>query len=91
MQFPSYIAEYFGTFIFILSIFMSGGNALIIGGTLTLVIFAISGISGGHVNPAVSFAMYLKGALKPAELFSYMVAQVLGGASAYYAFKAFKN
>jgi aquaporin Z len=90
VSFASYIAEYVGTFFFILAIFASGGNPLIIGAALALAIFLIASVSGGHVNPAVSLAMYMNGALKPVELFSYVFAQLLGGASAYYAFKMIK-
>jgi aquaporin Z len=83
----SYVAEFVGTFFFILSIFASGGNPLVIGAALALVIFLIANVSGGHVNPAVSLAMYMNGALKPADLFSYVFSQLLGGVSAYYAYK----
>jgi aquaporin Z len=90
ITFASYVAEYIGAFFFILAIFASGGNPLIIGAALALVIFLIASISGGHVNPAVSLAMYMNGALKPTDLFSYVFAQLLGGASAYYAYKMVK-
>ena len=90
MKVIPYVAEYIGTFFFILSIFASAGNPLIIGSALALVIFLISPISGGHVNPAVSLAMYMNGALKPVDLFSYVFAQLLGGVSAYYAYKMVK-
>lgn len=83
----SYLAEYLGTFFFILVILSSGGNPLIIGGALALTIFIIASISGGHVNPAVSIAMYLQGSMRPADLFSYVFAQLLGGMSAFYAYK----
>lgn len=83
----SYLAEYLGTFFFILVILSSGGNPLIIGGALVLTIFIIASISGGHVNPAVSIAMYLQGSMRPADLFSYIFAQFLGGMSAFYAYK----
>ena len=83
----SYVAEYLGAFFFILSIFASGGNPLVIGAALALVIYLIAAVSGGHVNPAVSVAMLLNGDLKSTELLGYIVAQVAGGASAYYAFK----
>jgi aquaporin Z len=82
----SYIAEYVGTFFFILSIFASNGNPLIIGAALALVIFLISRVSGGMVNPAVSLAMYMNGTIKAIDLFIYVFVQLLGGASAYYAY-----
>ena len=86
----SYLAEYIGTFFFVLSVFLSGGNPLIIGGALALVIYVIAGMSGGHLNPTISISMYMNGALQPMELFSYVFAQLLGGVSAYYAFKISK-
>ena len=87
VTFASYLAEYIGAFFFILAIFASGGNPLIIGAALALVIFLIAPISSGHVNPAVSLAMYMDGQLNPVDLFSYIFAQLMGGASAYYAHK----
>jgi aquaporin Z len=86
----SYAAEFLGTFLLVLSIFASGGNWLVIGATLGVVVLLIGAVSGGHVNPAVSLAMYMNGSLKPMDLFSYVFAQLLGGASAYYAYKAVK-
>ena len=38
----------------------------------------IGGISGGHVNPAVSFAMYLGGKLSQDDLMPYVIAQLSG-------------
>lgn len=87
----SYLAEYVGTFFFILAIFASGGNPLIIGGALALAIFLIADCSGGHVNPAVSLAMYMNGALKGSDLALYVLAQLLGGASAFYAYRMTKG
>jgi aquaporin Z len=77
-------AEFLGTFALVLSIFFTG-HWLMIGLTLALVIYAIGGISGGHVNPAVSFAMYMKGSLSMMEFLQYTVAQLLGGFAAVYA------
>lgn len=90
VSFASYVAEYVGAFFFILAIFASGGNPLVIGAALALVVFLIAGVSGGHVNPAVSLSMFMNGSLKPAELFSYVFAQLLGGVSAYYAYESIK-
>jgi aquaporin Z len=87
MNYMSLIAEFFGTFLLLMSIFVTG-NALVIGLTLALVIFLIGDLSGGHVNPAVSLAMFLNGSLSSMELGSYVVVQALGGAAAYYVYKA---
>jgi aquaporin Z len=83
----AYLAEYIGTFFFVLIVFASGGSPLVIGAGLALVIFLIGGISGAHVNPSISLSMFMNGSLKPTDLFSYVFAQLLGGASAYYAYK----
>jgi aquaporin Z len=79
-------AEFLGTFALLLSIFFTA-NWLLIGLTLALVIYAIGGISGAHVNPAVTFAMYMKGTLSMNEFLSYSAVQLLGAFAALYAYK----
>lgn len=83
-----YLAEYIGTFFFILIIFASGGNPLIIGGSLALVIYLLAARTGAHINPAVSIGMYMNGSLNNMDMIFYIIAQILGGISAYYAYKA---
>lgn len=87
MDMLAVLVEFFGTFILLMSIFTTG-NALVIGGTLALTIVLAGGISGGHMNPAVSVAMWLNGALSVAELLGYLVAQYAGGIAALYAYRA---
>jgi aquaporin Z len=89
-SFTTYFAEYIGSFFFILAIFSSGGNPFIIGGALAIAIFLIGAISGGYVNPAVSFAMFMDSKINMMTFLSYVIAQLLGGASAYYAYKLTK-
>lgn len=83
------LAEFLGTFLLVLSIIASGGNAWVIGGTLAVIILLVGSMSGAHVNPAVSLAMFLKGALSSQELGAYVVVQLLGGAASLYAYNAF--
>jgi aquaporin Z len=87
MNFLPLVAEFFGTFLLLMSI-LTTGNALIIGATLALNVFLLGGISGSHVNPAVSVAMLLKGAISTTEFLTYSVSQMAGGAAAWYAYKA---
>ena len=87
MDVLSLLVEFFGTFLLLISIFATG-NAFIIGATLTLIILLTGGISGGHVNPAVSLTMWVKGAITSTEFLLYSVAQYGGGIAAYYAYNA---
>jgi aquaporin Z len=82
------ISEFAGTFLLLLSI-LATGNAFIIGATLAVIILLIGATSGGHVNPAVSLAMYVKGALSLNELIAYIASQTLGGVAAVYAYRSF--
>ena len=72
-----YIVEFFGTILFVYVI-LATGNALAIGATLALLILLMGGISGGHVNPAVSIAMTAAGKLPTTDLVPYCIAQILG-------------
>ena len=83
----NYIVEFIGT-IFFVYVILATGNPLAIGAALALVILLAKNTSGGHVNPAVSLAMFLNGSLSSMELGSYVVVQALGGAAAYYVYKA---
>lgn len=78
------IAEFLGAFTLVISIFVSGGNALVIGGTLALIVYAIGGISGANVNPAVSLAAWMQGSMTTMELTKYAGVQFAGGAAASY-------
>ena len=54
------------------------GIGLCFGLVLVCLCYAIGGISGCHVNPAVSIAMWATGRMKGRECLSYIVAQLLG-------------
>ena len=83
------LSEFLGTFLLVLVIIASGGNPWISCGALALIILLVGSMSGAYVNPAVSLAMYLKGALSAQEVVSYVVVQLLGGAASLYAYNAF--
>lgn len=53
--------------------------ALAFGLTVLTMAFAIGHISGCHLNPAVSFGLWVGGRFPARELPAYMVAQVIGG------------
>ena len=52
---------------------------LAIGASLMIMVYAGGHYSGGHYNPAVSLAAYIRGRLPFAELIPYWVAQIIGG------------
>jgi aquaporin Z len=87
MNYNKLVAEFLGTLLLVLSILASGGNALFVGLTLAVVIFFAGNTSGGHVNPAVSVAMYIRKRMSLEDLLSYVVAQTLGGAASVMLFR----
>ena len=92
-----YVAEFIGTFVLVL---MGCGSAVLAGSTIGFVgisfafglsllamVYAIGGISGCHINPAVSISMLAAGKLSVKDTVAYIVAQCLGavvGAAALY-------
>lgn len=82
---PKYLTEFLGTLLFVLSIglIVTPGpqplTPLMIGGTLMVLVYMGGHVSGGHYNPAVSLAVYLRGKLPKGDLLPYMAAQFLGG------------
>lgn len=54
------------------------GVALVFGIALTFAIYLFGKESGGHFNPAVSFAKYLDGKLNTREFILYVISQILG-------------
>lgn len=86
-----YLAEFFGTMLLVLlacgSAVLAGdkigvlGIGLCFGLVLIALCYTIGGISGCHVNPAVSLAVYLNDRnFTLANLCGYVVAQMLGAA-----------
>lgn len=83
------IVEFIGTFFLVLTIGQTvvgatAGSAaaalapVAIGSALMVMIYAGGHISGGHYNPAVTLAVWLRGKCTTAEMPAYMVVQVLG-------------
>ena len=79
--------ELIGTFFFVLTIGLvvvgatpvNGAIApLAIGSALMVMVYAGGHISGGHYNPAVTLAVWIRGRLATREILPYWFAQVLG-------------
>jgi len=85
----NYAVEFIGTFFLILVIGLcviepgAGVMApLAIGTILMVMVYAGGHISGGHYNPAVTLAVWLRGKCSAKDVPFYMLAQILGGALA---------
>lgn len=83
------IMEFIGAFFLVFTIGMTviepgAGNLapLAIGAVLMVMIFAGGHLSGGHYNPAVSLAVYVRGKLPVNDLITYIVAQFIAAAVA---------
>jgi aquaporin Z len=81
-----YIAEFIGTFFLVLTVgctvIPSAAGvipALAIGAVLMVMVFAGGHISGGHFNPAVTFAIFIRGRLEMKDVIPYWVAQIAAG------------
>jgi len=85
-----YLVEFIGTFFLVLTIGMTvidpvvaaGFAPLAIGSALMIMVYAGGHISGGHYNPAVTIAVWLRGRCAAIDVPAYLVAQVLGAAAA---------
>ena len=83
------LMEGIGTFFLVLviglTVIVPGAGAmapLAIGGVLMVMVYAGGHISGAHYNPAVTLAVWIRGACKTAQVLPYMAAQVVGAALA---------
>jgi aquaporin Z len=90
-----YVAELIGTFVLVLmgcgTAVLAGqyvGTSFAFGLSLLAMVYAIGGISGCHINPAVSISMLAAGKIGVKDAVFYIVAQCAGaiiGAAALYA------
>lgn len=80
-------AEFLGTVLLMISILASGGNAIVIGLTLALIVFLTGGISGAAVNPAVSLGLWYSGSLSTGAFFAYSTVQLLGALAGAYVYR----
>jgi aquaporin Z len=77
-----YLAEFLGTMLLLIFILASSGNSLVVGLGLAVAVYFSASISGGHINPAVSIAMYVNKKLSLQDLLLYIAVQVSGAVGA---------
>jgi len=87
-----YIAEFIGTFFLVLTVGCTVIPAaagviapLAIGASLMVMVFATGHISGGHLNPAVTLAVFLRGKCPASDVIPYWIAQIVAGICAAFA------
>ena len=76
------VVEFVGMFLFVFTVGMATNQAgagalapLAIGSILMVMVFAGGHVSGGHFNPAVSTAVFLRGRMAANEFAAYMATQ----------------
>jgi aquaporin Z len=82
-----YLVEFIGTFFLVLTVGMTviepgaAGNLapLAIGSALMIMVYAGGHVSGGHYNPAVTLAAFLRGRCPKADVPRYIGAQIAAG------------
>jgi aquaporin Z len=92
MTAKAYVTEFIGTFFLVLTVglVITGGKTdqpfvlapLAIGSSLMIMVYMGGAISGGHYNPAVSLAVFLRGKLKSKDFIFYLTAQLVGAVAA---------
>lgn len=83
------MAEFIGTFFLVLTVgctvIPSAAGVippLAIGAALMVMVYAAGHISGGHLNPAVTLAVFIRGRCDKKDVVPYWVSQVLAAAAA---------
>ena len=81
-----YLTECIGTFFLVLTVGLTTQQGpgvaafapLAIGTSLMIMVYMGGHISGGHYNPSVTLAVYLRGKLPAREVLPYWIAQLVG-------------
>lgn len=85
MPYKKYASEFLGTFMLTMAVWVASTYALAIPGplaaavTLGLFVYLVGGISGAHLNPAVTIGILSIGKIKGNDALFYIIAQLLGG------------
>lgn len=82
-------AELVGTFLLAAVILTSQGSPIFVMFGLIGIVLILGGVSGAHVNPAITVAAWATRRIGWLRALGYIFAQFLGAALAYFAFSAF--
>jgi len=85
-----YLVEFLGT-MFLMFVIFATGNWMAIGAALAVGALLGGPISGGAFNPAVAISLYAADKLPKTDLIPYIIVEILGALTAFYAYKRFVN
>ena len=72
------LAELFGVFVLTTAVLVLQGNPIVAALTVLILVLMIGGLSGAHVNPAVTVGMWATRQISWQKAVGYLVAQILG-------------
>lgn len=83
-QLGKLLAELIGAavFLFIIQLSIATGSPntpLSIGLGLTAIVYTCGPLSGGHINPAVTLAIFIRGKIEGSDAIFYWISQLIGG------------
>lgn len=83
----NYVSEFIGTFFLVLTIGLTAPTnpnfaPLAIGAALMVMVYMSGHVSGGHLNPAVTLAVLLRGRIDVGNAIAYMISQLIGAVAA---------
>lgn len=79
------LAEFFGTFVLVTAVLATANighaffPAITAGIVLMVMVLVIGGLSGSHINPAVTIGFWSQKKIDTLQAMSYIVAQIVGG------------
>jgi aquaporin Z len=83
------VAEFVGAFLLTTAFLEMQGNPLFVGFALAGVVLVVGGVSGAHVNPAMTFGAWATRKITWLYALGYIVAQLLGASVAYLVLNTF--
>ena len=84
-------AEFIGVFLLALAFLMMQGSPLFFGLSTAAIILIVGGISGAHLNPAVTFGAWVSRKINAKTAVFYIVGQILGAGAAWLTINRFMN
>ncbi len=83
------VAEFIGTFIITASFLEMQANPLFFGFALIGATLIVGGVSGAHLNPAITLGAFATRKIKAITAFFYITAQIIGGIAAWWVVSEF--